>query len=79
MSRPADTPYAQLSPRGYAGLRPGATVRVFITRAQTYGVTRSFTVTSRRVVAGSYRCLSRATPRQVIACPTAAPVTTGRG
>jgi hypothetical protein len=79
VSRPADDPYAQLTPPGYTRLRPGAKVRVFITRPLTFGVTRSFTVTGRDVVGGSYRCLSRGAALRVIACPTAAPVTTGRG
>ena len=76
---PAEHPYAKLTPRGYRGLRPGATLRVFITRRQTYGLTVSFRVTRDTVVRGPYRCLSRRVPLRPIACPRAQQVTTGRG
>jgi hypothetical protein len=76
---PAERPYAKLTPRGYRGLRPGATLRVFVTRPQTYGLTVSFHVTRDTVVRGPYRCLSRRVPLRPIACPRAQQVTTGRG
>ena len=75
----AEHPYAKLAPRGYRGLRPGATLRVFITRKQTYGLTVSFRVTRETVVRGPYRCLSPRVPLRPIACPRAQQVTTGRG
>lgn len=76
---PRDDPYARLSWRRYNRLRAGAVLRVFITRANTYGLTRSFRVTRSAVVGGSYRCLARTEPRRIVACPTSAPVSTGRG
>jgi hypothetical protein len=54
-------------------------LRVFITRANTYGLTRSFRVTRKAGVGGSYGCLARPEPRRIVACPTSAPVSAGRG
>jgi hypothetical protein len=79
IDRPAGDPYAQLALPDYNRLRPGATLRVFITRAETFGLARTFKVTRDTVIGGPYRCLSRTGARRVIACPTAPQVTTGRG
>ena len=71
--------YTNLAPRGFTRLRPGASLRVFVTRPQTYGLTVAFRVTRTTVERGSYRCLSRRVPLQPVACPSAQQVTTGRG
>ena len=71
--------YTNLAPRGFTRLRPGASLRVFVTRPQTYGLTVAFRVTRTTVERGPYRCLSRRVPLQPIPCPTAQQVTTGRG
>jgi hypothetical protein len=76
---PRARPYVDIAPRGYTGLRPGATLRVFITRPRTYGLTLIFRVTRETVIRGPYRCLSPRVPLRPIACPTAQQVTTGRG
>ena len=74
-----DEPFVDVSPRGYGGLRPGATLHVFITRPNTFGLTVRFRVTRRDVDRGPYRCLSPKVPLRRVACPTAPSVTTGRG
>ena len=56
----AEHPYVKLAPRGYRGLRPGATLRVFITRKQTYGLTVSFRVTRETVARGRIAVFPRA-------------------
>ena len=55
--RSSGSPYAQLALAGYTRMRPGATLRIFISRAQTYGLERTFNVTRRTVNGSPYRCL----------------------
>ena len=72
-------PVRRRLPRGYGALRPGATLHVFITRPNTFGLTVRFRVTREDVDRGPYRCLSPNVPLRRVACPTAPSVTTGRG
>ena len=74
-----DDPFVDVLPRGYGALRPGATLHVFITRPNTFGLTVRFRVTRKNVDRGPYRCLSPNVPLRRVACPTAPSVTTGRG
>jgi hypothetical protein len=77
--KPANGLYRDLVLRRYDRLQPGAELSVFVTRAPTYGVTRTFRVTPEKVVGGSYRCLAPTGPRLVVRCPREVPVTIGRG
>jgi hypothetical protein len=74
-----DEPFADILPRGYGALRPGASLHVFITRPYTFGLTVTFRVTRTNVDRGPYRCLSPKVPLRRVACPTVPSVTTGRG
>lgn len=79
IGRPAGGLYRDLVLRRFDRLRPGAELTVLVTRPPTYGVKRTFRVTEEKVVGGSYRCLAPTGPSVTVRCPTAAPVTTGRG
>ena len=57
-----DDPFADVLPRGYGALRPGATLHVFISRPKTFGLAVTFRVTRRSVDRGPYRCLSPNVP-----------------
>ena len=62
-------PYGRLRPPGYERLRPGARLRIFISRPGSFGAYRSLRVTRAEVRMSGYRCLDAERPRRIVACP----------
>ena len=62
-------PYGRLRPPGYERLRPGARLRIFISRPGSFGAYRSLRVTRAEVRMSGYGCLDAERPRRIVACP----------
>ena len=68
-SRAAAAQYGRLRPPGYERLRPGARLRIFISRPRSFGAYRSLRVTRAEVRMSGYGCLDAERPRRIVAGP----------
>jgi hypothetical protein len=56
-------------PSDYTGLRPGAVVKVFVTRPGSFGAYRTLRTTRTNVLISGYRCIALTSPRRLVPCP----------
>jgi hypothetical protein len=62
-------PYRSLGLSDYTGLRPGAVVKLYVTRPGSFGVYRTLRITRASVLISGYRCIALTSRRRLVACP----------
>ena len=60
-------PESELS--DYTGLRPGAVMKLYITRPGSFGAYRALRITRASVLISGYRCIALTSRSRLVACP----------